>query len=109
MCRLLDKNTLRNMYFTFVYPYLIYFIEVWGNTFDSHMTPLINIQKKTIRHTSFSHYLDHTTPIFKQLNILNLKKLVSQRISLLMFKQYLNILPSPMHELFTINSIRYKI
>ena len=95
------------MYFTFVYPYLIYCIEVWGNAFDSHLTPLINIQKKIIRTISFSHYLDHTAPIFKELNILNLKKLVSQRISLLMYKQYLNILPSPIHELFTMNSTQH--
>ena len=73
------------MYFTFVYPYLIYCIEVWGNAFDSHLMPLINIQKQTIRTISFSHYLDHTAPIFEKLNILKLKKLVSQRISLLMY------------------------
>ena len=36
-----------------------------------------------------------------------MKKIVSQRISLLMFKQYLNILPSPIYELFTINSAQH--
>ena len=29
---LLDKHSLRNMYFTFIYPYLIYCVEIWGNT-----------------------------------------------------------------------------
>ena len=90
-----------------MYVHIAYCIEVWGNAFDSHITPLTNIQKKPIRTISFSHYLDHTAPIFKKLNILNLKRLVSQRISLLMFKQYLNILPSPIQELFTINSTQH--
>ena len=46
---LLDKNTLRNLYYTFIYPYLIYCIEIWGNTNDTHLNPMIKIQKK--RHT----------------------------------------------------------
>ena len=39
----LDTHTLRSMYFTFIYPYLIYCIEVWGNTHDCHLDPLIKI------------------------------------------------------------------
>ena len=44
----LDKNTLRNIYYTFIYPYLIYCIEIWGNKNDTHLNPIINIQKKGI-------------------------------------------------------------
>ena len=42
----LTKNTLTNLYYTFVYPYLIYCVEIWGNTNDIHLDPLIKIQKK---------------------------------------------------------------
>ena len=45
----LNKLTLRNMYFTFIYPYLIYCIEVWGNANETHLTPLVKMQKKGIR------------------------------------------------------------
>ena len=34
------------MYFTFIYPYLIYCIEVWGNAHQTYLDPLIKIQKK---------------------------------------------------------------
>ena len=44
---LLDKNTLRNLYFTFIDPYLIYCIEIWGNTNDTHLNPIIIIQSYT--------------------------------------------------------------
>ena len=37
---------MRNMYFTFIYPYLIYCIEVWGNAHQTHLDPLIKIHKK---------------------------------------------------------------
>ena len=32
--------------FTFIYPYLIYCIEVWGNAQHTHLDSLIKIQKK---------------------------------------------------------------
>ena len=75
-----NKKTLRNLYYTFVYPYLIYCIEIWGNTHDSYLSPLIKLQKKAVRIITFSHYLEHSAPLFKQLDILNFKALVTQRI-----------------------------
>ena len=65
----LDKHILRNMYFTFIYPYLIYCVEIWGNTIETHLKPLIQIQKRSIRTITFSHYQDHTGPLFDILNI----------------------------------------
>ena len=69
--RFLSKKTLRNLYFSFVYPYLTYCVEVWGNTHDTYLNPLIKLQKKCIRIITFSHYLEHTPPLFKQLDILS--------------------------------------
>ena len=43
--RFLNKKTLRNRYFSFVYPYLTYCVEVWGNTHDTYLNPLIKLQK----------------------------------------------------------------
>ena len=80
--KFLDKNTLRNLYFTFIYPYLIYCIEIWGNTHNTYLLPLIKLQKKCVRIITFSHYLEYTEPLFKQLDILNF----TQRISFIMFK-----------------------
>ena len=91
----LDKVTLRNLYFTFVYPYLIYCVEVWGNTCDTHLDPIIKIQKKCVRVITFSHYLEPTESLFKDLKILALKILVIQRILLLMFKHNIGIVPKP--------------
>ena len=42
----LDTNVLRMLYCTLVLPYLIYCLEVWGNSYKSNMTPLIMLQKK---------------------------------------------------------------
>ena len=103
----LDKNTLRNLDFTFIYPYLIYCIEIWGNTNDTHLNPIIKIQKKGIRAISFAHYLVATPPQFKSLNILNFKKLVIKRIALLMFKYKMGVVPHPITDLFALNNERH--
>ena len=82
----LDKTTLHNLYFTFVYPYLIYGIEIWDNACNSYLEPLIKLQKKCIGTITFSHYLEHTDLLFKELKILKFTKLVIHRIAMLMFK-----------------------
>ena len=78
----LDRKTLTCLYNSFVFPYLIYGVEVWGNTNAVHLDPIIKIQKKVVRTITFSHYLAHTEPIFDTLNILNFSNLVVHRIGL---------------------------
>ena len=95
--KFLQNNTMRNMYFTFMYSYLIYCIEVWGNAHQTHLDPLIKMQKKSILTITFSHYLAHTEPLF-----------LMQRISLIMFKNHLNILLTPLNNLFRVNNTRYE-
>ena len=41
-----NKQTVKQMYYTFVFPYLIYCCEIWGNTSHTYLDPLIKCQKK---------------------------------------------------------------
>ena len=59
----LDRKTLTHLYNSYVFPYLIYGVEVWGNTNAVHLDPIIKIQKKFVRTITFSHYLAHMKPI----------------------------------------------
>ena len=104
----LNRKCLLNLYYSFIYPYLTYCVEVWGNTPDTHIDPLIKLQKKVIRIITFSPYLAHTEPLFKELNILPFPKVVIQRIALQMFKFTNKLLPSAISELFISNSAVYK-
>ena len=67
----LDKHSLRNMYITFIYPYLFYFVEIWGNTDETHVNALIQIQKRSICTITFSYYQDHNGPLLNILHILD--------------------------------------
>ena len=77
------EKTLTHLYNSFVFTYLIYRVEVWGNTNAVHLDPIIKIQKKIVRAIKFSHYLAHTEPIFDTLNILTFSNLVVHRIGLI--------------------------
>ena len=45
--KLLNKPMLVNLYFTFVYPYYIYGIHVWGGTYPTNLQKLVLLQKKS--------------------------------------------------------------
>ena len=90
------------MYYSFVFPYLIYCVEIWGSSFKSYLDSLVKIQKKCFRTISFSEYLASSEPLFQKLNILIFETLVIQ--SLMMFKCSIGVLPSPAFALFHYNS-----
>ena len=100
----LNKQTLLNMYYTFVFPYLIYGVEMWGSASLNHINPLKKIKKKCVRTITFSEYLAPSEPIFQSLNVLNFEKLVVQRISLLMFKYTHGNVPVSVSQLFRTNN-----
>ena len=99
-----NKQTVKQMYYTFVFPYLIYCCEIWGNTSQTHLDSLIKCQKKIVRVMTFSLYDAHSKPLFEQLHILDLKKLIIHRIALMMYKHSVHLLPVPVSNLFIKNS-----
>ena len=46
---------------------LIYCIEIWGISPQTHLNPLLLMQKKIVRIMTFSYYYAHTAPIFRDL------------------------------------------
>ena len=102
--RFFNRKTLLNLYHSFIFPYLIYCVEIWGNAADIYLLPLIKLQKKIVRAITFSKYLAHTAELFVNLDILPFKLLVVHRIGILMFKNYLGYVPNVVHSLFTTNA-----
>lgn len=61
----LDLNNLIQLYYSLIYPFLIYGLIVWGNTYITALKPAIVLQKKAIRIITFSKFHDHSSPLFK--------------------------------------------
>ena len=96
----LSKKCMSNLYHTFIYPYLIYCIEVWGNAPKCHLNPILLLQKKIIRIITYSHYIAHTENIFKELHILPIDKVYVSRVGIFMYKQEHGLLPEVMDSLY---------
>ena len=45
----LDKKTMKQLYYTFVYPHLIYCITIWGKATAQNIWPLLKLQKLAVR------------------------------------------------------------
>ena len=101
--RYLNKSSLKNLYHAYIYPYLTYCIEVWGCASKCQLNALLLLQKKIIRIMTFSPYLAHTDPIYKDLAILPFDKIVIDRIGITMFKVEYELLPKSVIQMFSKN------
>lgn len=100
----MDRKHLKILYFSMIFPYLDYGISLWGSTHTSYLENLQVMQKKAIRLISGAPYNAHTSPLFKQLKMLNLKDMFLLSISKLMYQCSQNTLPSPLVSMFQLNS-----
>ena len=60
---------------------MIYCTEIWGISPQSHLRPLLLLQKKIVRIMTFSTYYAHTDPLFKDLNILTIDNIFNRHKS----------------------------
>ena len=88
----LTKCCLRLIYFSLVYPYLIYCNVIWGNTFYSSLKSMIIVHKKIIRTMSFAKRFDHTDPLYTQYNILSYDKLHIYCKAIFVYKNLNNLI-----------------
>jgi len=99
----LPYQNMKTLYNSLIQPYLEYGIINWGGTHENHLNKLRVQQKKTIRMITRSKYNEHTKPIFKQLNILDLNKLYLHKMVQFMYKINNNLLPSPVVKIYKHN------
>ena len=71
-----DINILTGLYYALIYPFLIYGIITWDNTYSTTLKPLYVLQKKALLLMTFSKFDEHSSPLFKTLNIIKLHDLV---------------------------------
>ena len=100
----LPKNSLKCLYFSYIYPYLIYCVEIWGILPKTYLKPLLLLQKKIVKIMTFSSYCAHIGPIFKDLNILTIDKLVIHQIGINMYKFSNGLLPTVLNSLYPKNN-----
>ena len=98
----LNSKTLLDLYYALVYPFLTYCIIAWGNTYQTSLQPLFVLQKKAIRIITFSGFFEHTSPLFKDLNVIKLFDEVTVHIAVFMYKFKNQLLPTNFNVFFSL-------
>ena len=83
----LPQSILLTIYHSLIACYFNNHLLVWGNSAES----LFKLQKRAIRIVGGTHYLAHSTPLFKKFKILKLPDLFNLR-QLIFFHKYENLL-----------------
>ena len=86
--KLLDKDTLITLYYTFIYPYLCYCNHVWGNTYVIYLEKLYLMQKNIVRIMHGVKPRTHNKPLFEGAKILNIFQINEYLIGKFMFSVY---------------------
>ena len=68
------------------------------------MQPLFILQKKALRIIAFSSYNEHSSPLFKDLNVAKLFDIITFQLAVFMYKFHNNLLPPVFDPYF--NSVR---
>ena len=55
------QETLCGLYYYLVFSYLTYCNVIWGNTFKTHLKPIISLQRKAVRCLNFRNHNDFST------------------------------------------------
>ena len=83
-----NKKILLMIYYSLIYPFLIYALPVWGNACNTHLDSVHIIQKKVVRLITFNDIFYknsqppcHSSPLFKELEILNIYDLFKLLVS----------------------------
>jgi hypothetical protein len=88
----LNLNMLRQLYYSFVYPHLIYCVEVWGLANLTHLLPLYKLQKRILRVLTSSCPMEPSFPLFRMMNVMPLYHIIVYKIGILIYKLTNNIM-----------------
>ena len=83
---LMPKNILINLYYSIVYPHILYCNLIWGNTYASHLKPLVIAQKRIVKTLTFKPKSFSSVILFKDINLLNINQLNKYSLCIFVFK-----------------------
>ena len=81
------QNNLKSLYYSFIYPYLLYcnLAWSWGGTFSTYLDRLLKNQKIFIRIISGSYFRAHTKELFLEHEILKITEIHDLTLGLYTF------------------------
>ena len=97
----LKYDTLLTLYYSFIYPYIMDCIEVWGSTTKGNLVSLLKWQKRVLRIIKSVPTRTDSDPLFLELGILSVFKVYMMKLAVVTFKSYHGFSIESIKELFT--------
>jgi hypothetical protein len=91
--KFLNSDSLRQLYYSFLFPYLSYANIIWGNAAEAHLWPIFKLQKRAIRTILSIRRRDSTKLGFQTLKILRLPDIYTFSVLLFIYKFRNKLLP----------------
>ena len=91
------------LYYCFVYPYLDYCIEVWGDSFKTYMQTLVSLQRKVLRIITHLVGIPVLISCLRLKKILEIKEIHVYKVALVKFKVKQDCCPTVLSNLFRDN------
>ena len=80
-------NVAINLYYSLVYPHLLYCITAWGNTHNYILKPLEVLQRKILLHLNKIYNTRvNTSPLFKKMKLLKLRDIYKLNAAIYVYK-----------------------
>ena len=102
--KFLNKTTLKQLYYSFLYPYLTYCNVIWGKATENSLGPIFKTPKRAIRIIENIRYRDSTKEAFFKLKILRLPELYKFSVLLFVYKYKNNLLPGIFDSFYLMNN-----
>ena len=96
----LSSTTKLTLYYTLIYPYIVYCNCAWSSTYVSNLNRIYYLQKRAVRAITNSDYRAHSAPLFSKLGILDIFQVNTFEIAKFMFYYRNNLLPPLLLNLF---------
>ena len=96
LCLKLSKTVgiLIMLYYSLIYPFLTYGIQVWGLTYPTYLKPVTTLQKRVVRLMTFSDPRSHSEPLLKSLRLLKFSDIIHLEILSFVYQWYHKLSPS---------------
>jgi len=103
----LQRNTLLTLYYSFIYPHLIYCIDSWGSACATHLLSVFRLQKKVLRIIKCVPRCYESKKLFAEFQVLSLSQLHHYSVAIFMYKYKIGKLPGVFHSFFQANPTVY--
>ena len=88
------------LYYSLIYPFLIYGVQVWGLTYPTYLKPVTTLQKRLARILTFSEPMSHSEPLLKSLNLLKFNDIIHSEILSFVYQWFHKLVPSCFFDFF---------